>query len=154
MGFEAVTDTGPILHLHEIHADKALVPKTTCTTQEVEKELQKYSIPCPVKCIIADSEKTNYFYLKHNLDLGEASCLALCIQEKISLFFTDDLSARAAAKSEGLEPHGTVGILLKAFAQKRATKKQTIERLKSLQKSSLFITQRFLDQAVNAVLLA
>jgi len=154
MGFEAVTDTGPVLHLHEINADHELNKKTACTSYEVKKELQKYHLDCLFSCLIADSEKTNYFYLKHTLDLGEASCLTLCIQHKIKIFFTDDLSARAAAKTEGLEPHGTISIILKAFTQKQATKKQTIEYLKSLRTSSLFITQRLLDQAINAVLVA
>lgn len=45
------------------------------------------------------------------------------------------------AEELGLEPHGTVGMLLKAYRQKIYSKKQSIEFIRGLKtKSTLYIT--------------
>lgn len=152
MGFEAVSDAGPVIHLHELDAARVWRTWNACTTHEVAQELEKHHVPCPLKLARANQERTQFFCLKHEIGLGEASCIALCTQERIKLIFTDDLSARAAAHAEGIDAHGTIGLLLRAFRDGVLTKEETIRRLREIKtKSTLFITQRLIDQAVDAV---
>ncbi len=152
MGIKAVSDAGPIIHLAELSAIKALKIADTATTIIVMEELDKYKIRSSLKIIKADNNKTAFFADKYNIGLGEASCISVCINERIQLIFTDDLDARMAAKKEGLEPHGTVGILLKAYKHKIFTKNQILEILHSIkEKSTLFITQILINQAITAL---
>ena len=152
MGHTAVSDTGPILHLYELGVPQGIKVEDACTTLQVLHELNTHNIVPQVPGFKADTETTSFFALKHTLDLGEASCIALCLQKQIPLLFTDDLDARSAAKAEGLQVHGTVGILLKAYMKKILTQKETLLALQNLRtKSSLFITQRLIDEAIAAV---
>ncbi len=152
MGFEAVANTGPQLHLHELSATKALKILRTCTTTEIDKELQKYNVSSTLQLFHANSDNISYLYFKHNIGIGEASGIALCMKEKIGIFLTDDLGARAAATAEGLEVHGTIGILLRAFRTKIFSKQHTLELLRQIpKKSTLFITERILKSAISAM---
>ncbi len=152
MGFEAVSDSGPIIHLEELHCIKAFAIGHTCTTREVIEEGKKYNISTKLPVVPVESNLVAFLSMKYELGIGEASCLACCVHEKITLFFTDDLSARVAARTEGREPHGTIGILLRAFTEKILTKKQVIETLRTIKKqSSLFITDRLVQEAIDAV---
>lgn len=152
MGFNAVSDTGPILHIHEIGAPDLWKIAKTVTTTDVEAELRKYNFKNILPIKITNKEKTNYYTIKYDLGIGESSCIALCAELSIKTLFTDDLAARSAAKKEGLDPHGTIGIILRAYRDKIITKKQTIEHLVNLkQKSSLFITNQLIEMAIQAV---
>ncbi len=78
---------------------------------------------------------------QYDLDLGEATSIALAQQERISFFFTDDLEAREIAKIFHLEVHGSLGILLRAFREKRIGKDEAISVVKKIStQSSLFLT--------------
>jgi hypothetical protein len=152
MGFEAVSDAGPIIHITELDASKAFKIVATCTTSNVEEEIHKHNIKCPFNVFVIDADKTSFFTLKHHIGIGEASCIALATKDKIPFFFTDDLDARIAARAEGLEPHGTIGILLRAFHDGFYKKQEVIARLEHIKdKSSLFITQRLINEAIAAV---
>ncbi|NLO71858.1 MAG: DUF3368 domain-containing protein [Porphyromonadaceae bacterium] len=60
------------------------------------------------------SNKTYQTLLETQVDLGEASAIALAIEKKNSLLILDDLKARKLAQKLNLEITGTLGILLKA----------------------------------------
>ncbi len=78
----------------------------------------------------------------YELDLGEATVLALAKQENIRIILTDDLEAREVALSLGFIPHGSLGIVLRALRIKRIDKKKAKEIVESLEKnSSLFLSK-------------
>jgi len=82
-----------------------------------------------------------YLTKRYGIDLGESTGIALCRQEKVKLFFTDDLEARQTANFLGFEPHGTIAIILRAFREKVLTKKEAKLTIESLYKNStLFLT--------------
>ena len=157
---KAVFDTGPLLHLHEVHALFALeIIQEKNITQEIKNELERYSVPLhKVKGI-----NTKQLSLRHKniakiiieayeIDLGEATAIALAQQERISLFFTDDLEGREVAKRFHLTVHGTLGILLRAFREKQISKKETIIIVKKLSSAStLFLTSDLVDWTLKEI---
>ena len=60
------------------------------------------------------SNKQYQTLLETQVDLGEASAIALAIEKKNSLLILDDIKARKLAQKLNLEITGTLGILLKA----------------------------------------
>ena len=146
---KGVLDTGPCLHLHEIKSmDSLNILKIKVISAEVEKELYEWAVPVKgiknveIKQLLPFSKDIAKFITDYySLQLGEATSIALAQQEKITLFFTDDLEAREVAKSYKLEVHGTLGILLRAFREKIIQKNEVILLIDRLQtESSLFIT--------------
>jgi len=76
----------------------------------------------------------------------------LALQEKADYFLTDDLDARTVANVHGVEAHGTVGIILRAFREKIISKEKAIEKLNGLYAiSSLFITKDLIDHIVKSI---
>ena len=144
---EAVFDTGPLIHLHEIQSISLVsLIKKPCTTQEVKEETVHYMNHFPNKINIIHLKKESrdfatYLMEKFVLGIGETTAIALAKQEKIALFFTDDLDARTVATHFGFKTHGTIGIILRALKNKLLTKKQAEEKIQAIGSSSLFITK-------------
>ena len=159
---KAVSNTGPILHLLEVDAVRALrICAAIRIPPEVHKELAKRGLERQVQKIRdirvvplhAKSKDTAKLFCEHEyLDLGEAEAIALSIQEGINVFLTDDLEAREAAKRYGREVHGTVGILLRAYRRKLMDKKTAIQKIRDIhEKSSLFITKDLIQYIITEV---
>ncbi len=137
---KAVCDSGPFIHLSEIGALRSLSAFNIVIPPAVKEETRALSKRIKVHNQF-DNNIVQILQNEFGLDLAESQCIALAKTSKISLFLTDDLDARTAAKQLGLEPHGTVGILLKAYRQKIFSKKQTIEFVQKIKtKSTLYIT--------------
>jgi len=151
---KAVFDTGPFLHLHESGQLVIVeIVENKYVSREVEQELQKYAIPFNkvqnlwVKTIFPENRTiVKILSERYDLDLGEATSMALAKQEKILLFFTDDLEARDVAKTFGLEAHGTLGLLLRAFREGELNYQEALQATDALfHRSSLFITSDLLQ---------
>jgi len=158
MANKSISNTGPIIHLSEIELTYALESfGEVLISSEVKNELKKRKVEVPVFVKILDlaGEWKNFVMVLTNeegLDLGEASAIALTLQEKANLFFTDDLEARIAAKKFNIEVHGTIGIILRLLREKKIDKKTAILKIKELQeRSSLFITSNLIEQAIDAI---
>lgn len=158
MGSKAVSNTGPLIHLFEIELLKILdIFSTVIIPRAVEEELKRYRINITSKIKIVDLEdkaKDNVKLLtnQYDLDLGEASAISLALHKRADYFLTDDLEARNVAKRYGLEVHGSVGIILRAFRDKRLSKIEAIKNVHELKKkSSLFITEDIIFQIINAI---
>ncbi len=157
MAIKSVSDTGPYIHLTEI--DQLQILRLFLPLgigPEVENELRGRKLKKPkFATSIAPNPKAkeliNILVLQYELDLGEAESIALVRQENARLFFTDDLDARESAKALGIEVHGTIGILLRGFREQKIGKKETIEKLRALLDSSLFVTPALVDFAINEV---
>jgi predicted nucleic acid-binding protein len=81
------------------------------------------------------------------LDLGEAEAVALASQLQADWLLTDDAAARLVAQAQGLEVHGSLGVVLWAVAVgyfDRAESEATLDRLA---RSSLWVSSRVLAEA-------
>lgn len=110
----------PSVVLVEIHA------KRDVATERVEGCLGTWLRECPLT-------RPELLRLLPDLGEGEKEVIAQALQEKIVSVVLDDLDARRVARRMGLDPVGTVGLLL--AAKKRAmlpSLKEELERLKAL----------------------
>lgn len=151
----AVADAGSIIHSAEINCLDALrIFDKIFISPRVSKELKSLKAS-QLKLQKLDKKEKNlsaWFAVKHELDLGEAEAITLCKSRGVSLLLTDGLDARIAAEAQGIEPHGSIGIVLRAYRMGMLSKKQTIKALEELEsKSTLFITHSLIQDAINAV---
>ncbi|MEK6855552.1 MAG: DUF3368 domain-containing protein [Nanoarchaeota archaeon] len=158
MEANAISNTGPIIHLSEINLTETLkIFKTITIPLEVSKEIKKHNIPIPknIKIISIDAQSKNIVNLltnQYNLDMGESEAIALTIQTNSDYFLTDDLDARITAKVYNLKVHGTIGIILRAFKEKIINKELAITKIKEMHsQSSLFITNDLIEEAIKAI---
>jgi len=152
-----ISNTGPVLHLHAIDSvfllklfDSVRIPP------EVEKELQKHGVPeydfiKTTELAPSSKDLTEALCLRFGLDLGESQALTLAKQESGSIFFTDDLDAREAAKIIGTRVHGTIGIILRNFREGELDKKDAIAKLYALRSTDMFLTSALVEEAVRAI---
>lgn len=162
MAAEAVSDTGPLIHLSQIDEleslkimDRLLVPS------EVENEFRKGDSlkkldelgiieVKQVKGKLADS--AGAMARRYKLDLGEAEAINLAEKEGISLLFTDDLDCRRTAMTRGLEPHGSVGILLRAYRDGIISKEKAVTKIRELHSdSSLYLTSDLTKRVIESI---
>lgn len=157
----AVSDSGPVIHLRECDAVKAFnIFSKIFYPQAVFEELSKRTESLNVlkkkifeekKLNNTSKKKAEFIYLKYKLSLAESEAIALNMQEKIELFLTDDLEARTISKEFNLKPVGSIGILLRAFKEKILTKQELMLTLKKIEDSSLFITQKLVNQIISEI---
>ena len=81
------------------------------------------------------------------LDPGEAEALALAIQLEADWFLTDDAAARLITLQQGLEVHGSLGVVLWAAATGHLDHSAAENALEALSGSSLWISSRVLEEA-------
>ena len=155
---KAISNTGPIIHLTEINLINSLnIFSGVSIPKEVAQELSKYHISLPKKIKIEELNQSSKDTVKvltnqHDLDFGEACAIALALQEKAICFLTDDLDARKVSKKYGLDVHGTVGIILRAFREKIIDKKTAIKKINEIHSiSSLFITKDLINSILKAI---
>lgn len=153
-----VCDTGPLLHLGEANilnllhqAGEVIIP---CEVAE-EFERNTSELKLPAWITITELEKP-YQKLalewRKLIDGGEAAAIALAKQLQAAWLLTDDAIARQFGESLGLEVHGSIGILLLAAVDGYfKSESDVLESLDALAGSSLWISDRVLNQARNAI---
>ena len=157
MASNACSDTGPILHLHEIHQFSllSLFDKIFISTY-IKEELLKHKIENLSKNFdLKEVNKDQVALLaeKYGLDLGESSVIWLCKSLEVPLLLTDDLTAREVVIELGIRPVGTAGIIVRCFRDGIITQKHAIGLLKLLHtKSSLFITSELINYAIGEII--
>jgi predicted nucleic acid-binding protein len=96
--------------------------------------------------------KVTRFVRKHRLlDLhaGERECLFLCQQIGVPLLLTDDLAVRRAAKSLGLTPVGSLGVVVKAYRLGYVSLAKAEHLIADLYDvSTLFVTRAIVELAI------
>ena len=160
MANDCVFDAGPFIHINEI--DELRIFKLfhkILTTEEILNECRRIkevisrikNVEC--KQLLPESKDfARYVSEKYFIDLGESTGIALCKQERIELFFTDDLDARDTARHLGFDAHGTIAVLVRAFREKILTKNETVDALDRLHKqSSLFVTKEIVYTVVKEI---
>ncbi len=152
----AVSDAGPIIHLHQITLlNKFLSTFEIYIPEEVSSEIKKHAVYVKAKKLDLKPRYKDFARMlveKYVLGLGESEAISLALQEKIRLFFTDDLDARTAAKEYGLEAHGTVGIILRMYSNGVISKEDAKKKVYALkEKSSLFIAKELVEWIVKEI---
>ena len=85
-------------------------------------------------------------YLKHSLDLGEASVIQTAIDQGIPLVCIDEIAGRRIARISGLQITGSIGILLKAKQQGCAIVIR--EALQNMQRQGIWLSRGVIDFAL------
>lgn len=144
---QAVADTGPVLHLHEVSALYLLAcfGKIHLVPIVVE-ELGKYISPefsnthpdwvcCPA---VSESAATQMaiWVATGSLHAGEAQALAYAWDTGIHFFLTDDTAARLKAESLGIIARGSLGVILYSAALGVLEREEAERRLSALATSS------------------
>jgi hypothetical protein len=139
-----VIDTSPLLFLAKLGHLELLrkSAETICIPQAVLDEVQMKPDSASEMignatedwssvCKVASQQSVEF--LLADLDLGEAEVIALAKEVDAQRVVMDDLDARRFARRVGLQPVGTLGILLAArLRDEILSVKQEIERLESL----------------------
>ena len=122
-----VTDTGPLLHLHQIGVAGLLSHLGSVhVTPTVLHELRRHApaflsngLPPWLKTgqpSSASLQLARQWVGAQVLDAGEAEALAFAQEINADLFITDDTAARTLGESLGLQVRGSLGVVLFAAA--------------------------------------
>jgi hypothetical protein len=153
-----VTDTGPVLHLHEAGALHLLpligelflptlvaaeLRSLVSTLPPIWAKVQRLSPPAQQRAL--EWQRAG---LLHG---GEAEALALALELKPDWFLTDDAAARLMAESLNVEAHASIGIVLWAAANKLVKEPEAKSCLADLEKSSLWMSPKVRIEAHSAL---
>lgn len=152
-----ISDTGPILHLHEISLIEILsIFHQIIISNLINSELNFYDINLSNKLNITIEDVDNYairdFSIPFKIHDPDKSVLILAKKYQISLILTDDLELRKAAEFSRIKVMGTVGILVKAFKKGVLSKNELFDNIDILfENSSLFTSRIFKDYVKNII---
>lgn len=151
-----VCDTGPLLHLREAGSLDALrAAGQIYIPPAVQRELVNLdsfwldNTPgwVHIQPLETPSSETALQWLRAGLlDPGEAEALSLALQIRADWLLTDDEAARLIAQGQGIEVHGSLGVVLWAAATGHLERSEAERALEGLAKSSLWISSRILDE--------
>lgn len=152
MSTVAVADTGPLIHLAEIDAlelletiDELLIPNT------VYEELTAGGLPtgfASLETVQVPADTQSIGNHQRELDSGETAALAIA-NTRDAILLTDDLAARDAATSLGVEVHGSIGIIARGYAEGYLNQAEAAELMRALQhETSLFLTDAVVEQGI------
>ncbi len=137
------------LELLRLGVDEVLIPTEVLAEihakhDEVTQQLEGHLNTWIKECRLAQRETVQ---LLVDLDEGERAVIAQALQEQVISIATDDMAARRLARRLGLEPIGTVGLLL--AARKRGmlqSLRADVERLRGL---GFWIADDLVQQALH-----
>ena len=161
MESEAISNSGPLIHLSQIGKFKLLymfpkiyIPKMVYEEVNIkgkpgEMELKSAKNVQVCRVFNEDIKNIREKIKNFRLDRGELEALSLCNKLKKSVFLTDDLDAREAGKNLGLDVHGSVGIVVRAYRKKLIGLMEAESALIALYEvSKLFITKAIIEEAI------
>lgn len=161
-----VADAGPLIHLEEIDALQFLVSFVPLyVPEQVWGETVGYgrvraeslqAMPGLRRVTVSNDECDRFVTtnaLQH-LHVSERACLALCTRGGINTLLTDDLAVRDAAKQLGVQPVGSLGVIIRAFHMHNIERVEAETLLRRLQMtSSLFVTDAIVELAIERLCL-
>jgi predicted nucleic acid-binding protein len=158
-----VTDTGPLLHLHQAGAAYLIASLGEIyMTPEVWSELQRHApsfrqtgVPSWLRLILPSSEAKQQAveWLQAGLlDAGEAEALAHAKEISADLFLSDDTVARTMGESLGLQVRGSLGVVLYLAATGALDQDKAIKVLDDLEhQSTLWMSAKVRSAARQAL---
>jgi len=152
MSRPVVADAGPLIHLEPVDALSLLeltgevrVPKTVLDElEDGPTDVSELQFSVEQADIDVDS-------VYPHLDPGETAALVVCT-ERDAVLLTDDMDARNTANKEGIEVHGSVGVVLYGYSEGTLTEdtaKRTLRGLK--QDTSLYLSTPLIEHAIELV---
>lgn len=163
MGSKTVSDAGPIIHLSEIDMSRCFsIFRKICVPREVYNEVRTGNLPGndEIESNIfeildlksSQKDRCMYFSQKYQISIADGAVITLAKDMGIDTVLTDDLEVRDIVKSYGMRPVGSIGVLLRAYREKSITYKEAVKALENLlEKSSLYITSRLVENAKSAL---
>ena len=156
-GGPVVCDGGPLIHLDELGCvgllddfGEILVP--VAVWGEVEQHRpDALRAGMRLRQVGAAAVPPDVDVLAHalNLHAGEREALCLVREHQAELLLTDDTAARLAARSLGIQAHGTIGVLFRAIRIGRKSAQEVAALLRSLPSvSSLHIRRSLLEEFI------
>ena len=147
-----VADTGPLIHLARADVlalleltGEILVPGT------VLDELERGQTDISEVEFAGERVKVSTESTHPHLDPGETAALVLCT-ERDAVLLTDDLDARSTAKEEGIEVHGSVGVVPCGYNQRALSEAATKRVLRELeQETNLYPSTPLIEHAIEQV---
>ena len=109
-----IADTSCLILLYKIQTFDLLQKLfgRIIVTSEIQREFGR---DLPEWVIVKNASNQNYQnIIKTSVDIGEASAIALALEESNALLILDDLKARKLAASLNLQYTGTLGVLVEA----------------------------------------
>lgn len=163
MDEEAVSDSGPLIHLAQINKfnilsvfNKIFIPQAVydevCIAGK-PGDIELHSAGFIDVCEVSneDIEAINKS-VEMMLDEGETHALALCMKINKKIFLTDDLDAREAGTSLGLEVHGSIGVIARAYKHGLADLTEAKTALNDLYNvSDLFVARAIIDDVIEEI---
>ncbi|MCB0117251.1 MAG: hypothetical protein KDD84_24295 [Caldilineaceae bacterium] len=158
-----VTDTGPLLHLHQVGAIHLLAHLGNIrVTPTVWREFQRHapnfetnglpawlSLEQPSASTILQASQWVSAQVLH---AGEAEALAYARETHADLFLTDDTAARTMGESFGIQVRGSLGVVLFAAASDHLDKVACLRVLDALEtQSTLWMSAKVKAGARQAV---
>ena len=142
-----VTDTGPLLHLHQVGAMLLLAHLGSVqVTPTFWSELQRHAPSLATNGLPAwlslaqpsDSAilQASQWVNAQVLHAGEAEALAYARETQADLFLTDDTAARTMGESLGIQVRGSLGVVLFAAASGHLDKAACLQTLDALETQS------------------
>lgn len=163
MDDEAVSNSGPLIHLAQIKRfnllsvfNKIFIPQAVydevCIAGKpgnIELNSAGFIAVCDIST--TDIESINK-HLDVILDEGETHALALCKKLRKEIFLTDDLDAREAGTSLGLEVHGSIGVIARAYKHGLIDSTKAKTALDDLYNvSDLFVARAIIDSVIGEI---
>lgn len=147
-----VADTGPLIHLSQADVlplleltGEILVPET------VLDELKRGPTDISELDFSVDQVDGDLESAYPHLDPGETAALVRCT-ERDAVLVTDDLDARNTATEDGIEVHGSVGVVLYGYSQgelSEAGAKRTLRELQ--QETNLYLSTPLIEHAIGLI---
>jgi predicted nucleic acid-binding protein len=161
MSDEAVSNSGPLIHLAQINKfdlfsifDKIYIPaqvylEVSAFDALLKRKIDKAENIKKMEVVPLSPGKLTKKLAGYNLDSGELQAISLCYALGKNLFLTDDLDAREAALACGLNPHGSVGIIVSAYRRKYLDLETAEKAMYDLYEiSNLFITRSIINLGI------
>lgn len=104
-----------------------------------------------VKLSSKEKNQAGFWQEAGGLHGGEAEALVLAREKNADWFLTDDAATRLFVSLLGMEVHGSLGIVLWSAAHRHIGRKEAEEALKSLEQSSLWLTSKIYQEALQAL---
>lgn len=158
-----VSDTGPLLHLHQVAATSLLahlgqVQVTPTVWRELQRHAPSFLTGTPpawlnqsqlsARALAQAAQWVN----AQVLHAGEAEALAYAHEARADIFLTDDAAARTVGESLGLQVRGTLGVVLLAAASKHLDHASSSKILSDIeQHSTLWMSTKVKTAARNAL---
>lgn len=147
-----VADAGPVIHLAQADAlpliewiGRLSIPQT------VLDELERGSVDLADLTYSAVSVDADLESTYSHLDPGETAALTCCV-DRDGILLTDDLDARKAADAEGVEVHGSIGVVLYGYSDGELSATETKQLLRTLrQDTNLYLSAPLIEHAIELV---